>query len=109
VPAIPSQTHKGSDNKNYFLSAKNLNAWMEKTFGKPTGSNRLTNAQGGPNGINFPPLLQQKRGIYIIINAYPTTAGYGGHADMLNYGYCTGGCDLSPNGGVGFINIWPLN
>src|SRR5690606_11409992 len=30
VPNIPGQTEKGADNKNYFLSAKNLNAWMER-------------------------------------------------------------------------------
>lgn len=109
IPEIAGQTEKGSDNKNYFLSARNLSAWMEKTFGTPTGTNRITGAQGGTNGENFPALMDNKSGIYIIINAYPGQAGYTGHADILDNGSCNGGCYLSPSGGVAYINIWPLN
>lgn len=109
IPQITGQTEKGSDNKNYFKSARNLNAWMEKTFGTPTGTNHITGAQGGTNGKNFPSLLEDKKGIYIIVNAYPGHAGYTGHADIINNGTCNGTCNLQPEGGVAFINIWPLN
>src|SRR5690606_35455904 len=112
VPNISGQTEKGADNKNYFLSAKNLNAWMEKTFGKPTGSNRLTGAQGGINGENFPNLLQNKQGVYIMIANYPGPSYFGatGHADIMENGTCPDDrCYFNAKGGVHFINIWELN
>ncbi len=112
VPNIPGQTEKGADNKNYFLSAKNLNAWMEKTFGKPTGSNRLTGAQGGINGKNFPDLLQDKQGVYIMIANYPGPNYFGatGHADIMENGTCPDDrCYFNATGGVHFINVWELN
>lgn len=75
IPEIIGQTEKGADNKNYFLSAKNLDAWMQRTFGTPTGSNHLTGVQGGANGQNFPSLLSGKKGIYIMIANYPGYLG----------------------------------
>ncbi|MBX2953339.1 MAG: hypothetical protein KF870_12600 [Leadbetterella sp.] len=112
IPEISGQTEKGADNKNYFLSAKSLNAWMRKTFGTPTGSNHLTGSQGGTNGVNFPNLLQGKKGIYIMIANYPGTNYFGatGHADILESGTCPDNrCYFNPKGGVYYIDVWPLN
>jgi hypothetical protein len=110
---------KGADGKYYFLSAAALLNWMIKTFGMPTGANKLTGSQGGTNGENFPTLLSNKNGIYIMIPNYPggcPTAsnpnGTGfcasGHADLLTNGVCDGGCYFNPTGGVEFIFIWIL-
>lgn len=104
IPEIPGQTEKGADGKNYFKSAANLSAWMEKTFGKPAFPNRIPGSYAGEYGSGFLEYLNNKKGVFIIVNAYPTTAGYTGHADIIN----NGACNLDPKGGVGFINIWPL-
>jgi hypothetical protein len=113
VPSISGQTEKGSDNKNYFLSAANLNAWMKKTF---TTYTTFTGAQGGKNGRNFPTLLNGKKGIYIMIPNYPAYFA-SGHADVWNGTNCNGECyfnieaDLPGNRkqGIAFINLWELN
>ncbi len=63
----------GFDNKNYFLVAKNLLTWMKSTFGTPTGSNHLTESQGGV------------------------------HGDMFFYGNCDDGCYFNATGGVSEI------
>nr|WP_298659750.1 type VI secretion system amidase effector protein Tae4 [uncultured Flavobacterium sp.] len=108
IPFISGQTETGADNKNYFLNAKNLNAWMRKTFGVPTGSNHLTGLQGGTNGENFPTLLSSKKGIYIMIANYPGLFATG-HADIINNSHCPGECWFNPTGGVNYIDIWELN
>ncbi|WP_175636573.1 T6SS effector amidase Tae4 family protein [Pedobacter ghigonis] len=113
VPSISGQTEKGTDNKNYFLSAANLNAWMKKTF---TTYTTFTGAQGGKNGRNFPTLLNGKKGIYIMIPNYPAYFA-SGHADVWNGTNCNGECyfnieaDLPGNRkqGIAFINLWELN
>lgn len=83
-----------------------------KTFGKPTGSNHLIGAQGGLNGKNFPDLLQDKQGVYIMIANYPGINYFGatGHADIMENGTCPDDrCFFNPKGGVYFINVWELN
>jgi hypothetical protein len=109
IPNIPGVTVKGADNKNYFLVAKNLLAWMKVTFGTPTGSNHLTGTDGGENGQNFPNLLNGKQGIYIMIPNYPTLFEASGHADMFFNGDCDGGCYFNATGGVKEIFFWELN
>lgn len=114
VPNIPGQTEKGADNKNYFISAANLNAWMKKVFGNPT--NHFTGIQGGAQGVNFPALLANKKGIYIMIPKYPAYFA-SGHADIWNGISCNSSCYFNieqtlPNGnsqGVAYINLWQLN
>lgn len=108
VPYISSQTIKGGDGKNYFLGAANLNAWMLKTFeNAPT---HLTGTQGGKYGQNFPYLLSNKKGIYIMIPNYPGKNYFNasGHADLLTNGSCLGDCYFNPKGAVAYINLWEL-
>jgi hypothetical protein len=109
IPNIPGVTVKGADNKNYFLVAKNLLAWMKSTFGTPTGSNHLTGADGGDKGQNFPNLLNGKQGIYIMIPNEPAQFEASGHADMFFDGDCDGGCYFNATGGVSEIFFWELN
>ncbi|MCX6172308.1 MAG: T6SS effector amidase Tae4 family protein [Flavobacterium sp.] len=111
IPNIPGVTVKGADNKNYFLVAKNLLSWMKSTFGTPTGSNHLTGADGGEQGVNFPNLLSDKQGIYIMIPSDPSSSGFdaSGHADMFFSGDCDGGCYFNATGGVSEIFFWELN
>ena len=108
IPNIPGVTVKGADNKNYFLVAKNLLSWMKKTFDTPTGDNHLTECQGGTNGINFPTLLQNKQGIYIMIPKSPSLFEASGHADMFFNGDCDGSCYFGATGGVQDIFFWEL-
>ncbi|MCU7614375.1 type VI secretion system amidase effector protein Tae4 [Chryseobacterium sp. GMJ5] len=118
IPNIPNKTFKGNDNKYYFLSAKNLLAWMKKTFGTPSGNNYLTGSQGGTNGQNFPTLLANIKGIYIMIpnvsggceTATTPATGFcaSGHADMISGGMCDGGCYFGATGGVKEIFVWNL-
>ncbi|TRX29908.1 hypothetical protein FNW52_20475, partial [Flavobacterium sp. ZT3R18] len=110
IPNISGKTFKGADNKYYFLGAANLMAWMKKTFGIPTGSNHLTGAQGGTNGVNFPTLLQGKEGIYILIPNNQGSSGFSasGHADLFFANSCDGGCYFGATGGVKEILFWEL-
>ncbi|WDF53933.1 T6SS effector amidase Tae4 family protein [Mucilaginibacter sp. KACC 22063] len=105
IPDIKDQTYKGSDNKFYFLGAAKLKAWMIKTFGPPT---KIEGSQGGIHGSNFPSLLNGKKGIFIMtpndINKFQAT----GHADLLTYFSCDGGCYFDAPGGVKDILIWEL-
>lgn len=95
-------TQTGNDGKNYFLSAKELNAWMKKTFGAPTY--HFTKAQGGPNGTNFPGLLANIKGIYSMISS---SAHWGsGHADLINNADCDIGCHFDAP--VSYIDVWVL-
>jgi len=100
IPALRG-TETGSDGKNYFLSAQNLNAWMRKTFGPPT--DHFTKAQGGTNGENFPSLIDGKKGIYsMVASGWVAT----GHADLFNGRYCDRGCDITKY--TQTIDIWEL-
>lgn len=123
IPHIANQTFLGADGKYYFLGAANLNGWMKKTFGTPTGSNYLTGAEGGLNGRDFPVKLIGKQGIYIMIpvnsrgcddlSVTPRVVGAGfcasGHSDILENKKCDGDCYLGARGGVKEIFIWELN
>lgn len=95
--------YQGTDGKYYFLSAAALKKWMILTFGMPTGTNKITGAQGGVNGVNFLTLLAGKKGIYVMTPNYPggsptatNPLGTGfcasGHADMIDNSICDGGC-----------------
>ena len=111
IPNIPGQTLKGADNKNYFLNAKALNAWMRKTFGThPTNPKHinLTKAAGGTNGKNFPNLLKNKKGIFSLVS--PTNSLWAsGHADILYAnGTCKAGCHFF-DGDILYIDFWELN
>jgi hypothetical protein len=106
--------YQGADGKYYFLSCVALLKWMKKTFGTPSGSNYLTGSQGGTNGENFPGLLANAKGIYIMIPNYPGGCANGtgfcasGHSDMIENGICDGGCYFDAVGGVKEIFIWQL-
>ncbi|WP_084406775.1 T6SS effector amidase Tae4 family protein [Epilithonimonas tenax] len=95
IPNIPGKTLKGADNKNYFLNAKSLNAWMRKTFGVSPSNPRhinITKLQGGINGKNFPNLIKNKKGIFSMVSP-PNSTWASGHADILySNGTCKAGC-----------------
>lgn len=61
------------------------------------------------NKTEIAKLLKGKNGIYVIVNNDGTTAGYTGHADLIENGYVIGGANTSPKGGVKSIRIWILN
>jgi hypothetical protein len=97
---------RGADGKYYFLGASTLAKWLKLTFGTPTGSNHITSTQGGPGGVYFPGLVSGKKGIYVMIPKVPQDFGASGHVDILNNGWCDGGCFFGPN--VSEIFIWEL-
>lgn len=111
IPYIKNQTFKGSDNKYYFLGARNLYRWMIKTF--PTTSQNsivLYQSDGGNNGTNFPSLLGKNQGIYILLPKDSSINGFGasGHASIyttpeLTHYY------FGATGGVESITLWKLN
>lgn len=100
IPLVKG-TEKGADGKNYFLSAKNMNAWLRKAFGPPTY--HFTKAQGGANGENFMGLIAGKKGIYSM-----TATGWvaTGHADLFDGTNCDRGCDITKFTSV--VDIWEL-
>ncbi|MGH2666580.1 T6SS effector amidase Tae4 family protein [Flavobacterium sp.] len=111
IPNIPGKTFKGEDNKYYFLGARNLYNWMIKTF--PTNSNNsivLNQSQGGTNGINFPSLLGNFQGIYILIPVNQSVTGFGasGHAGIFTTPELTH-YYFAATGGVKSITLWILN
>lgn len=113
IPNIPGKTYQGGDGKYYFLSAAKLFNFMNKTF---PGSLHLTQAQGGPNGANFPGLLGTKPGIYIMQSADPAAFGATGHCTLYNGSTFMGNVDhpngagyLDAEGGVSQIRLWTLN
>lgn len=121
IPYIQGKTFKGGDGKYYFLGAKNLNAWMRKTFGiKPSNPNHIniTSAQAGPKGINLPTLLTDNnlstptntvyiKGIYSLVSSNPAWAS--GHADILQpNGICINGCHFF-DAPIEYIDIWVLH
>lgn len=102
----------GSDGKYYFLNAKSLNKWMQKTFG--TGASnpnhlRINGCDGGPNGINFVNLTSNKKGIYSMVSYNSNWAS--GHADLINNSLCLSGCHFrdNPPAPIDYIDIWILN
>lgn len=102
----------GSDGKYYFLNAKALNKWMQKTFGiSPSNPNhiRISGSQGGLNGKNFPYLTTGIKGIYSMVSTNSQWAT--GHADLINNGACIFGCHFYdiPPAPIDYIDIWILN
>jgi hypothetical protein len=111
IPNIPGKTFRGGDGKYYFLGARNLYSWMIKTF-PPTSSNSivLNQADGGTNGNEFPSLLGNNEGIYILLPVNQSNTGFGasGHAGIyttpeLTHYY------FGATGGVRSITLWLLH
>ncbi|CAH0337133.1 hypothetical protein FVB9288_02877 [Flavobacterium sp. CECT 9288] len=125
IPNLPGITLEGSDEfsgKFFFLNAKELNAWMRKTFGTNTGiGNTPINdkhlsynaADGGQNGEDFPNKLKNIRGIYSMITTEDyDKKGASGHADLLftniaGFGTCVFDCFF--NLPIQRIDLWILN
>lgn len=102
----------GGDGKYYFLNAKALNKWMQKTFGvSPVNSNhiKILGSQGGENGGNFQTLTAGIKGIYSMVSSNLDWAS--GHADLINEGICVFGCHFydNPPAPIDYIDIWILN
>lgn len=102
----------GGDGKYYFLNAKALNKWMQKTFGvSPTNPNhiKILGSQGGENSGNFPTLTAGIKGIYSMVSSNLDWAS--GHADLINEGICVFGCHFydNPPAPIDYIDIWILN
>jgi hypothetical protein len=102
----------GSDGKYYFLNAKALNKWMQKTFGvSPSNPNhkKILGSQSGKNGENFPFLTAGIKGIYSMVSTNSEWAS--GHADLINNGTCIFGCHFydTPPAPIDYIDIWILN
>lgn len=120
IPNLPRKTVKGGDNKYYFLNAKALNKWMRMTFGTNDGDPKtphnpnhihLTAAQGGLNGINFPALTANIKGIFSMVTDDPNHDWASGHADLINNSNCVFGCHFHdvPDSILDYIDIWILN
>ena len=126
IPDLPGITIEGAGEfagKFFFLNAKELNAWMRKTFGTKTGiENTPINPKhfsydatdGGANGIEFPNKLKDKRGIYSMITTeqYRLNARTSGHADLIftdskGFGNCPFNCFF--NLPIQRIDIWILD
>ncbi len=99
-------TMKGSDNKNYILSALNFNKFMIDKFGDTPDKLIGSDANDPVKVANF---LKGKNGIYVIVNAQPGNAGYTGHVDAIINGRCISDAYANPNGGVSSIRVWQLN
>ncbi len=102
----------GSDGKYYFLNAKALNKWMQKTFGiSPSNPNhkKISGDQSGKNGENFTLLTAGIKGIYSMVSTNSEWAS--GHADLINNGTCVFGCHFYdiPPAPIDYIDIWILN
>lgn len=110
----PAQTLKDKDGKYYFIRAKELNAWMRRTFGTNDGDPKtphnashakITKAQAGTYGSNLPALLSGKKGIYCLVSDRPAWSS--GHADLL-YDNATCGVECHFNGPIDWIDVWIL-
>ena len=111
----PPQTLLGEDGKYYFLRAKELNAWMRRTFGTNDGDPKtphnanhvkITAAQAGFRGQNLPGLLTGKKGIYSLVSSNQLWAS--GHADLL-YDNATCGVECHfADAPIAWIDIWTL-
>lgn len=110
-------TVSGDDGKYYFLNAKALNKWMQKTFGISPDNPfhiRISGSEGGIKGENFPQLTEGLKGIYSMVaidNIQETWAS--GHTDLINNSQCVFGCSFyiekSQIMPVQYIDIWILN
>ena len=92
----------------YFFNAKSLSVWMKKTFDTSPSNPKhynYTAEQGGEKGKNFPTLLGDKKGIYILNSSNNSWAT--GHADKFFEAICSAGCHY--NGPIESIDIWVLD
>lgn len=101
-------TEKGTDGKNYILSAKAFNKYMNKTFGPPPSTHRLTKMDINGNPKKISDFLKGKNGIYSMVIS---GKNYSGHIDLILNGIVIGGTaiGLSDVSKVDYIEIWPLN
>ncbi|MPT36843.1 MAG: hypothetical protein E2604_17585, partial [Flavobacterium sp.] len=106
-------TVSGDDGKYYFLNAKALNKWMQKTFGISPDNPfhiRISGSEGGIKGENFPKLTAGLKGIYSMVSSNSKWAS--GHADLIKGdGTCVNGCHFydTPPAPIAYIDIWILN
>ncbi|GEM_PF-1792248 len=96
------KSEKGSDNKNYILTAEAMLAYMLKAYPSPTYS------YTGNDLISVYNEIKGKNGIYIIIPNIRSELGASGHADIFYTNDClVGGCHLGlPSGGS--VYFWEL-
>lgn len=108
------QTLKDKDGKFYFIRAKELNAWMRRTFGTNDGDPKtrynpnhlkITKSQAGTYGSNLPALLAGKKGIYCLVS--DNLIWSSGHADLL-YDDGTCGVKCHFDGPIDWIDVWIL-
>lgn len=99
------RTQKGGDNKNYILDAITFNKFMIDKFGDTPDKLLGSDANDPVKVGNF---LRRKKGIYVIVNNDPKTAGYNGHADAIINGKCISNAYTTPKGGVKSIRVWKL-
>jgi len=96
------KSEKGSDTKNYILTAEAMLAYMIKAYPSPTYSYTGNDLKSVYNEI------KGKNGIYIIIPKVRSELGASGHADLFYTNDClVGGCHLGlPSGGS--VYFWEL-
>ncbi|WP_299177603.1 T6SS effector amidase Tae4 family protein [uncultured Chryseobacterium sp.] len=88
----------------YYIRATTAGDAMQKIFGNPT--HKLEGAEAN-DAVNVAKFLDGKTGIYVIINANSTLAGYTGHVDLIQNGYIPGGSNhTNVPGGIKSIRIW---
>lgn len=97
-------TVKGADGKYYFLNAKSLIIWMQKTFGTTTNQKylykHLDDYEGNVNnyGNGFKSSISGKKGIFTMFPINPpnppddTGFGASGHADIFDGIQCKAAC-----------------
>lgn len=100
------KTEKGSDNKNYILSAKAFNIYMNKTFGAPSSRLVVTSTTTYQDMVDF---MVGKTGMYTLLTKDFSKAGFTGHADLIYNGQVLGGSNIDAKGGINVIEIWELN
>lgn len=106
IPALPLQTWKGADNKNYFYTAAHLYNWLQKTFGEPDV--KIDAFQGGPNGTKFKSLLAglQNQGIFMMKPINHLTFEATGHASYWGGLDVAGGHNFFP--AAAWVYVWRL-
>lgn len=103
-------TKQGSDGKNYFTFASDMNKWMCKTFGtnpaNPPAPLNLNHYRYTKEEIlNNPNLLAGKKGIFSMVSSNPSWSS--GHCDLLfDDMTCLNNCHL--DGPILYIDIWVL-
>ncbi|MEY4638659.1 MAG: hypothetical protein RL316_379 [Bacteroidota bacterium] len=107
--SLGQRTQKGGDNNNYILDAVSFDKFMRDKFGET--QYKLESADAN-NPAKVADLLNNKNGIYVIINNSPSPPpsgpGYSGHVDLILNGICISGAYTTPRAGVKSIRIWVL-